>query len=118
MNLPSGKTLLDPPAGQFISDLNAFPINSAVSPDGRYVAFLNNGYGYSASGFRKSIAIFDRFTGQVSDHSEPDTGLKFDGPANISTLYYGIAFSSDGKRLYVSIASTKKDQKIDKIVIQ
>ncbi len=112
VSLPSGKILVDPPAGRFISDLNAFPINSAVSPDGRYVAFLNNGYGYSASGFRKSIAILDRVTGQVSDNSEPGTGLKFDGPANISTLFYGIAFSSDGKQLYVSIASTKRDKKV------
>jgi hypothetical protein len=40
--LPSGKILVEPPAGRFISDLIAFPINSASSPDGRYLAFLNN----------------------------------------------------------------------------
>ena len=110
--LPSGKVLLEPPAGRFLSDLNAFPINSAISPDGRYVAFLNNGFGHSASGFRKSIAIYDRVTGQVSDTQEPGTGLYFDGPADISTTYYGIAFSTSGSRLYVSIASTKKDRKL------
>ncbi len=112
VRLPSGKVLVDPPAGRFISDLNAFPINSAVSPDGRYVAFLNNGYGYATSGFRKSVAILDRINGQVSDNSEPGTGLKFDGPAKISTLFYGIAFSSNGKQLYVSVASTKRDKKM------
>ena len=110
--LPSGKVLLEPPAGRYLSDLNAFPINSAISPDGRYVAFLNNGFGHSASGFRKSIAIYDRVTGQVSDTQEPGTGLYFDGPADISTTYYGIAFSTSGSRLYVSIASTKKDRKL------
>lgn len=112
INLPSGKTLVAPPAGHFIADLNAFPINSAISPDGQYLAFLNNGYGHAASGFRKSIAILNLVTGQLSDHAEPGTGLKFDGPTDISTLFYGIAFSSDGRHLYASIASTKRDDKI------
>ena len=49
--LPTGKVLVEPPAGVLVSDLNAFPINSAISPDGRFVAFLNNGYGHSTSGF-------------------------------------------------------------------
>jgi DNA-binding beta-propeller fold protein YncE len=110
--LPSGKILYEPPAGRFLSNLNAFPINSAVSPNGRYIAFLNNGYGHPSSGFRKSIAIYDRVNGQLSDTPEPGTGLNFDGPTDISTIYYGIAFSSSGSRLYVSIASTKKDPKL------
>jgi DNA-binding beta-propeller fold protein YncE len=110
--LPSGKILHDPPAGKFLSDLNAFPINSAVSPNGRYIAFLNNGFGSPSSGFRKSIAIYDRVNRQLSDTQEPGTGLEFNGPLNISTLYYGIAFSSNGSRLYASIASTKKDPKL------
>jgi DNA-binding beta-propeller fold protein YncE len=110
VNLPSGKVLLAPPAGSFISDLNAFPINSAISPDGRFVAFLNNGYGHAASGFRKSIAIYDRVTGHVADFTDPGTGLLFDGPADITTPFYGIAFSSTGQKLYVSIASTKDDE--------
>jgi DNA-binding beta-propeller fold protein YncE len=107
--LPSGKVLVEPPAGTFLSDLNAFPINSTISPNGRYVAFLNNGFGHPSSGFRKSIAVYDRTNGQLSDTPEPGTGLAFNGPTNISTTYYGIAFSSNGSRLYVSIASTKKD---------
>ncbi|HEU0007383.1 MAG TPA: beta-propeller fold lactonase family protein [Terriglobia bacterium] len=110
--LPNGKVLVEPPAGAFVSDLNAFPINSAISPDGRYVAFLNNGYGHSTSGFRKSIAIHDRVTGLVSDFTEPGTGLNFDGPADICTPFYGLAFSSNGKHLYLSLASTRKDAKL------
>jgi DNA-binding beta-propeller fold protein YncE len=110
--LPSGKILVEPPAGTFLSDLNAFPINSAISPNGRFVAFLNNGFGHPSSGFKKSIAVYDRANGQLSDTQEPGTGLAFEGPANISTVYYGIAFSSNGSRLYVSIASTKKDPKV------
>jgi hypothetical protein len=108
VSLPSGKVLHEPPAGTFISDLNAFPINSAISPNGRYIAFLNNGYGHPSSGFHKSIALYDRVSGQLSDTAEPGTGLNFDGPMDISTTYYGIAFSSTGSRLYVSIASTKR----------
>lgn len=110
--LPSGKVLREPPAGRFVSDLNAFPINSAISRDGRYIAFLNNGYGHAASGFRKSIALVDRVTGLISDTTEPGTGLNFDGPSNICTTFYGIAFSSNGSRLYVSIASTRRDRRL------
>ncbi len=110
--LPSGKILRDPPAGTLLSDLNAFPINSAVSADGQYMAFLNNGYGNASSGFRKSIAILNLNTLQVADYTEPGTGLNFDGPGDISTPFYGIAFSSAGHLLYLSIASTKKDAKL------
>lgn len=110
--LPSGKILKEPPAGTFLSDLNAFPINSAMSPNGRYIAFLNNGFGHPSSGFLKSIAIYDCVTGQLSDTPEPGTGLNFNGPTGISTVYYGIAFSSNGSRLYVSIASTKNDSRM------
>ncbi len=110
MHLPSGKVLLDPPAGTFISDLNAFPINSTLSPDGRYLAFLNNGYGHAASGFRKSVAIYNLVTGQVADFTDPGTGLLFNGPVDITTPFYGIAFSSTGQRLYVAIASTKENE--------
>jgi hypothetical protein len=112
VSLPSGKILYEPPAGKFLSDLNAFPINSAISSNGRYVAFLNNGFGHPSSGFRKSIAIYDRTNRQLSDTQEPGTGLAFNGPVNISTTYYGIAFGSRGSRLYVSIASTKKDPRL------
>ncbi|MEW5975810.1 MAG: bifunctional YncE family protein/alkaline phosphatase family protein [Acidobacteriota bacterium] len=112
VSLPSGKILVEPPAGRLLADLNAFPINSAISPDGRYLAFLNNGYGHSSSGFRKSIAILDRVTGAVADYAEPGTGLFFDGPQDICTTFYGIAFSSQGNRLYVSLASTKTDRSL------
>ena len=112
VNLPSGKILKDPPAGSFLSDLNAFPINSAVSVDGQYIAFLNNGYGTSASGFRKSIALLNLSTLQVGDYAEPGTGLNFDGPGDISTLFYGIAFSPSGNTLYLSVASTKTDPRL------
>ncbi len=112
VKLPSGKILLEPPAGQLIGALNAFPINSALSRDGRFIAFLNNGFGHSSSGFRKSVALYDRMTGQIADIAEPGTGLYFNGRANICTPFYGIAFSSDGKKLYVSLASTLKDPKL------
>ena len=112
VHLPSGKILWEPPAGTFIADLNAFPINSTISQDGRYLAFLNNGYGHAASGFRKSVALYDRVTGRVADFTDPGTGLLFNGPVDITTPFYGIAFSSTGQRLYVSIASTKEDEKL------
>src|SRR5262249_15600449 len=88
LRLPSGKVLLEPPAGSFISDLNAFPINSTISSDGRYLAFLNNGYGHSTSGFRKSVAVYDRVTGQLADFIDPGTGLFFNGPVDLTTPFY------------------------------
>jgi DNA-binding beta-propeller fold protein YncE len=112
VNLPSGKILLDPPAGTFLGDLNAFPINSTISADGQFIAFLNNGYGHASSGFLKSIAILNLGTRQIADYSDPGTGLNFDGPVDISTPFYGIAFSSTGNYLYVSIASTKRDPRL------
>ncbi len=112
VDLPSGQVLLDPPAGEFLGDLNAFPINSAVSPDGRFVAFLNNGYGTATSGFRRSIAVLDRHTMQLADYADPETGLRFDGPVHIHTPFYGLAFGTAGNRLYLSLASTKSDPRL------
>jgi DNA-binding beta-propeller fold protein YncE len=97
--LPSSKTLLAPVPGapQLTS---SFSETMALSPDGRYAAVLNNGYGSKASEGRQSIAILDLTTNQLRD--SPDARLS---RRDRQTYFLGLAFSADGTRLYASMAS-------------
>ena len=97
--LSTGKMLLAPIPGE-PQKTNSFPAAITLSPDGRYVALLNNGYGTEESGFDESIAVLDTQTGRLSDY--PDQRL--DHRAHL-TYFLGLAFSPDGARLYASMAS-------------
>ncbi len=97
--LPTSKLLLPPVPGE-PQKTNSFPTALALSPDGRYVAVLNNGYGTEESGFAQSIAVLDTQTGRLTDY--PDQRL---GRGAHQTYFLGLAFSPDGARLYASIAS-------------
>jgi DNA-binding beta-propeller fold protein YncE len=99
VHLPSSKVVLNPLPGR-PQQTNSFPTAMALSPDGRYLALLNNGRGTEESGFQQSIAILDLQTNQLSDH--PDSRLPIDAR---QTFFLGLAFSGDGKRLYASFAS-------------
>jgi DNA-binding beta-propeller fold protein YncE len=97
--LPSGQRLdISIPGSP--RPINSLPVAMAVSPDGRYVAILNAGYGVKESKFRQSIAILDVATDQLTDF--PDARL---GQRARQTFFGGLAWSSDGKQLYASIAS-------------
>ncbi|HZC43418.1 MAG TPA: phosphoesterase, partial [Acidobacteriaceae bacterium] len=72
----------------------------AISPDGRYVAVVNAGYGTAESKSEESIAVLDAKSHKLLDFPNPHTSL-----TALQTLYSGIAFGSDGQHLYVSIAS-------------
>jgi len=99
LNLPSSKTLYVPAPGR-PQPTNSFPTADALSPDGRYLAILNNGYGTEQSGFQQSIAILDLSTHKVTDF--PDARL---GQRAGQTYYLGLAFSRDGSKLYASMSS-------------
>ena len=99
ISLPSSKILMNPAPG-FPQPTNSFPTAMAVSPDGRYVALLNNGRGVEESDYQQSIAIFDLASRRVRDY--PDPRLKVG--AN-QTYFLGLAFSSDGESIYASMAS-------------
>src|SRR5579859_2259482 len=99
INLPSSKELYVPVPGH-PQPTNSFPTADALSPDGRYLAILNNGYGTEQSGFQQSIAILDLSTHKVSDF--PDARL---GQRAGQTYYMGLAFSHDGSKLYASMSS-------------
>jgi len=101
INLPTSKSLTLPVPG-YLARTNSYPATIALSPDGRYAALLNQGYGTEESGARQSIAILDLSNNQL--HDFPDDRLSDDYSTHQS-YFIGLAFSSDGKHLYASMGS-------------
>ncbi|HXH48783.1 MAG TPA: beta-propeller fold lactonase family protein [Terriglobia bacterium] len=99
INLPSSKALYVPAPGH-PQPTNSFPTAVTLSPNGGYLAILNNGYGTEQSDFQQSIAILDLSTHKVTDY--PDSRL---GQRAGQTYYLGLAFSHDGSKLYASMSS-------------
>src|ERR1700720_4489414 len=99
LNLSTSKQLLEPVPGAPVR-LNSLPMGIAASPDGRYLAILNAGYGTYESQYAQSIALLDARTGKLVDVPELRTRLK--AP---QTFYQGIAFSADSTHLYASLDS-------------
>jgi DNA-binding beta-propeller fold protein YncE len=99
INLPTSKTLTTPVPGK-IAPTNSFPATIALSPDGRYAALLNGGYGIQDTLAQQSISVLDLKTNAYTDF--PDSRLSDEAH---QTYFLGLAFSSDGKHLYASIGS-------------
>jgi len=99
IHLPSSKEILSPVPGS-PQQLNSLPMSAAWSPDHRYLAFVNAGFGTVESNYEQSIAVLDTSTGKLTDFPDPRTAI-----VTPQTMYSGIAFSSDGSRLYVSFDS-------------
>jgi DNA-binding beta-propeller fold protein YncE len=97
--LPTSKMLSAPSPGR-IGSTNSFPATMVVSPDGRYVALLNDGYGTQETLGHQSISILDLVSNQIADYPDPRLG----DDAHQS-YFLGLTFSSDGKRLYASVGS-------------
>ena len=97
--LPTSKTLTAPAPGR-IGSTNSFPAAMALSPDGRYAALLNGGYGTQETLAHQSISVLDLRTNQIADY--PDARL---GEEAHQSYFLGLAFSSDGKHLYASVGS-------------
>ena len=73
---------------------NSFPGTVILSPDGRYLAILNDGWGTPQSGYGQSIGILDLETRQLRDF--PDPRLRI----NAHQVYFcGLAFSTHGALL-------------------
>lgn len=98
IDLPTSKQLMPVPGTP--QRTNSLPMAIAASPDGRYLALLNAGYGTYESEYQQSIAVLDTSTGKVTDFPEARTA-----PGMPQTLYQGLAFSSDGAHLYASFDS-------------
>jgi DNA-binding beta-propeller fold protein YncE len=101
ISLPTSKTLTVPTPGR-IGDTNSFPATITLSPDGRYAALLNDGYGTQESMATQSIAILDLKTNQIADY--PDKRFSEEERTHQS-YFLGLVFSSDGKHLYASVGS-------------
>jgi hypothetical protein len=94
ITLPTSKHLAEPvPGGP--QPLNSLPMTAAISPEGRYLAVVNAGYGTYESRYQQSIAVLDIQTGKVTDFPEPRTAIGLP-----QTLYSGLAFGKDGSHLY------------------
>jgi DNA-binding beta-propeller fold protein YncE len=99
ISLPTSKRLSTPSPGH-LGRLNSFPATIALSPDNRYAAILNDGYGTQDDQAHQSIAIVNLDTNQVADF--PDDRLPEDAH---QSYFLGLAFSSDGSHLYASMGS-------------
>jgi DNA-binding beta-propeller fold protein YncE len=97
--LPTSKRLIGSSPG-VMGSLNGFTSTIALSPDKRYAALLNDGYGTQRNHAHQSIAILDLSTNQVSDFPEE----RLSDEAHQS-YFIGLAFSSDGGHLYASMGS-------------
>jgi YVTN family beta-propeller protein len=97
--LSTSKFLLMPVPGD-PQRTNSLPLAAALSPDGRYLAILNDGYGTVESNYNQSIAVLDLETNQLTDF--PDARL---GQKARQTYFLGLGFSADGHELYASVAS-------------
>jgi len=102
VSLPTSKSIIIPPPG-FIATTNSYPATIALSPDGRYAALLNQGYGTQQSGLRQSIALLGLNSNQLLDF--PDDRLRADEKSTQESYFIGLAFSTDGKHLYASMSS-------------
>ena len=99
INLPSSKMLTSPSPGR-VGFTNSFPATMVVSPDGRYAALLNDGYGTQETLAHQSISVLDLKTNQIVEY--PDARLSDESH---QTYFIGMAFGSDGKHLYASVGS-------------
>src|SRR6201986_209410 len=99
IDLPTSKQIVRPvPGGP--QRLNSLPMSMAVSPDARYVVTVNAGYGTFESNYMQSLAVMDIQAGTIADFPEVDTGSRAK-----QTLYWGLAFSRDGKHIYARMGS-------------
>jgi DNA-binding beta-propeller fold protein YncE len=99
ISLPTSKSLTLPAPG-VLGSLNGFAAAIAVSPDARYAAILNDGYGTQKNQAHQSIAILDLNTNQLADF--PEDRLAEEAH---QSYFVGLGFSSDGQHLYASIGS-------------
>lgn len=99
VDLPSDQRLYEPVPGH-PQPTNSFPTAIAISPNGRYAAVLDNGFGTRQTHGRESIAMVDLATGRMHDYADPRLAARFK-----QTYFLGLAFGPGGQHLYVSLAS-------------
>src|SRR6201993_1199793 len=98
--LPSSKMLIQPVPGD-PQPMNSFPVNIQISPDQKYAAILEVGYGDVETNVHQSIAILDFATNEITRFADPRLGRDAH-----QSFFIGLAWSSDGHHLYAPIGST------------
>jgi DNA-binding beta-propeller fold protein YncE len=97
--LPTSKILTVPAPGR-IGSTNSFPATMVLSPDGRYAALLDDGYGTQETLAHQSISVLDLKSNKIVEY--PDARLSDESH---QSYFLGLAFGSDGKHLYASVGS-------------
>src|SRR5690349_10943833 len=97
--ISTGKRLITPAPGGPRST-NSLPMTMALSPDKKWIAILNAGYGTKQSGYKQSIAIINTDTDTLSDFPDDRLGNKAK-----QSYFVGLAWSANGRHLYASMGS-------------
>ena len=100
IDLPTSKQL-EPALPGSPARTNSLPMSLVVSPDGVYAATLNAGYGVAESNYDQSVLVVNLKTGEQLDFPDARTQAR----TAHQTLYQGLAWGSDGRHLYASLAS-------------
>jgi len=100
INLPSGKVVVSPAPGDPQTGVGSLPVAVALSPDRRYLAILDAGFGRYEHQQQQGIGVLDLATNKVAFY--PDARL---GNKSRQTYFFGLVFSADGKHLFASVAS-------------
>ena len=109
IDLPTSKRILEPVPGT-PARLNSLPMAMAWSPDHRYLAVVNAGFGTVESDYSQSIAVVDTADAEAGDKNAGGAKISDFPDARTAiraaqTMYSGIAFSLDGTHVYVSLDS-------------
>jgi DNA-binding beta-propeller fold protein YncE len=99
ISLSTSKVLITPVPGN-PQPMGAFPINIALSPDRKYAAILEAGYGTAETELHQSVAVLDFASGEITRFADPRLGLRAK-----QSFFLGLAWSSDGKHIYAPIDS-------------
>jgi DNA-binding beta-propeller fold protein YncE len=97
--LPSSKMLITPVPGD-PKPMGSFPVNIALSPDQKYAAILEAGYGTVETELHQSIAVFEFASGEITRFADPRLGKDAR-----QSFFLGIAWSSDGRHIYAPMSS-------------
>src|SRR3954452_1318442 len=106
--ISTGKRLITPVPGAPRST-NSLPMTIAVSPNKKWMAILNAGYGTKESGYKQSIAILNTETDELRDFPDDRLGQKAK-----QSYFVGLAWSNDGEHIYASIASISDPEGVEK----
>jgi DNA-binding beta-propeller fold protein YncE len=98
VQLPNGKLLGEVPGSP--RPINNLPTAIAISPDGRFAVVLHSGFGAYSSGEKQSLSVLNLETDELADF--PDDRLASGAK---QTYFLGLAFSTDGKHVFASMAS-------------